>query len=90
MNLANGPLVVIPEPIRAMGWTYDVERSILEPLGIRLLVPDSAEEAREALPDADVVFTSSRLTAEDIAHMVASGPRLRYEATSGVDAPANS
>ena len=36
MNLSNGPLVVIPEPIRSMGWTYDVERSILEPLGIRL------------------------------------------------------
>ena len=44
MNVANGPLVVIPEPIRSMGWTYDVERSILEPLGIRLLVPDTAEE----------------------------------------------
>ena len=32
----------------------------------------------------------AEFTAEDIAHMVASGPRLRYEATSGVDAPANS
>ena len=39
MNLANGPLVVIPEPIRSMGWSYDVERSILEPLGIRLRRP---------------------------------------------------
>ena len=43
MNLATGPLVVIPEPIRSMGWSYDVERSILEPLGIRLVVPDTAE-----------------------------------------------
>lgn len=66
MNLANGPLVVIPEPILSMGWTYDVERSILEPHGIRLVVPDTAEQAAEILPDADVVFTSSRLTADDI------------------------
>lgn len=69
MNLANGPLVVIPEPIRTMGWVYDVERSILEPLGIRLFVPDTKEEAQAALPDADVVFTSSPLTADDIAKL---------------------
>ena len=67
MNLAQGPLVVIPEPIRIMNWEYGAERSILEPLGIRLLVPETAEEAHAALPDADVVFTSSRLTADDIA-----------------------
>ncbi len=67
MNLAKGPLVVIPEPIRVMGWSYDVERSVLEPLGIRLLVPETTEEARRALPEADVVFTSSPLTADDIA-----------------------
>jgi D-3-phosphoglycerate dehydrogenase len=67
MNVANGPLVVIPEPIRSMGWTYDVERSILEPLGIRLLVPETAEEASAVLPNADVVFTSSPLKADDIA-----------------------
>ena len=66
MNLANGPLVVIPEPIRSMGWSYDVERSILEPLGVRLLVPETPEAAAAALPEADVVFTSSRLTKEDI------------------------
>ncbi len=66
MNQANGPLVVIPEPIRSMGWNYDVERSMLEPLGIRLLVPDTAEEAAAALPEADVVFTSSPLKADDI------------------------
>jgi D-3-phosphoglycerate dehydrogenase len=69
MDQANGPLVVIPEPIRSMGWVYDVERSILEPLGVRLVVPDTAEEAAAALPDADVVFTSSRLTADDIAQL---------------------
>jgi D-3-phosphoglycerate dehydrogenase len=69
MNLSNGPLVVIPEPIRSMGWTYDVERSILEPLGIRLLVPDDDAAAQAALPEADVVFTSSALGPDDIARL---------------------
>lgn len=62
-----GPVVVIPAPIDVMDWNYDVERSILEPLGIRLVVPASAEEARQAMPDADVIFTSSAITAADIA-----------------------
>ncbi len=69
MNVSNGPLVVIPEPIRSMGWTYDVERSILEPLGVRLLVPDDDDAAQAALPEADVVFTSSKLGPEDIARL---------------------
>ena len=66
MNNSGGPLVVIPEPITSMGWTYDVERSILEPHGIRLVVPATPEEAREQLAVADVVFTSSPLPASQI------------------------
>ncbi len=62
-----GPVVVIPEPIRSMGWSYDVERSMLEPHGVRLVVPAHAAEAAEAMRTADVVFTSSPLTADDIA-----------------------
>jgi D-3-phosphoglycerate dehydrogenase len=65
--MSNGPVVVIPEPIDVMDWNYDVERSILAPLGIELVVPASAEEAQARMPDADVIFTSSRLTAADIA-----------------------
>lgn len=64
---ANGPLVVIPEPITELPWSYDVERSILEPRGIRLLEPKTAAEARAAMRDADVIFTSSKITAADIA-----------------------
>jgi len=67
MTASTGPLVVIPEPIRSMGWSYDVERSILEPRGIRLLEPETPEAARAALPEADVVFTSSPLDAATIA-----------------------
>lgn len=62
-----GPVVVIPAPIDIMDWSYDVEREILGRHGIRLVVPASAEEARAAMPDADVIFTSSPITADDIA-----------------------
>jgi D-3-phosphoglycerate dehydrogenase len=65
--MSSGPVVVIPAPIDVMDWNYDVERSILEPLGINLVVPGSADEARSAMPDADVIFTSSPLTGTDIA-----------------------
>ncbi len=65
--MSNRPVVVIPAPIDVMDWVYDVERSILEPLGIELVVPASPEEAAARMPDADVIFTSSPLTAADIA-----------------------
>jgi D-3-phosphoglycerate dehydrogenase len=65
--MSNGPLVVIPAAIDVMDWSYDVERSVLEPLGVRLVVAPSAEEAPALMADADVVFTSSPITADDIA-----------------------
>ena len=65
--MSESPVVVIPAPIGIMDWNYDVEREILEQQGVRLIVPDTAEEARAAMPDADVIFTSSPLTADDIA-----------------------
>lgn len=67
--MGKGPVVVIPAPIDVMDWTYDVERTILEPLGIDLVVPASAEEAKARMPDADIIFTSSPLTAADIASL---------------------
>ena len=48
--MSNGPVVVIPAPIDVMDWNYDVERSILEPLGIQLVVPASPEEAAARCP----------------------------------------
>jgi D-3-phosphoglycerate dehydrogenase / 2-oxoglutarate reductase len=63
------PVVVIPAPIDIMDWKYDVERGILEQHGIHLVVPSSEEEARAAMPDADVIFTSSPITADDIASL---------------------
>jgi D-3-phosphoglycerate dehydrogenase len=66
-STGDGPVVVIPEPIGIMDWSYEVERSMFEPLGIRLVIPNDADEARAAMRTADVVFTSSSLTADDIA-----------------------
>lgn len=62
-----GPVVVIPEPIGIMDWSYEVERSMLEPHGIRLVIPSDRAAAAEAMRTADVVFTSSAITADDIA-----------------------
>jgi D-3-phosphoglycerate dehydrogenase len=61
------PTVVIPKRIEIMDWKYDVEHSILEDHGVRLVVPETPEEARAAMTKADVIFTSSAITAEDIA-----------------------
>ena len=63
----DGPVVVIPEPIGILNWSYEVERQLLEPHGIRLVIPPTREEAQEAMRTADVVFTSSAITAADIA-----------------------
>ena len=62
-----GPVVVIPEPIGIMNWSYEVERNLLEPHGVRLVIPKDHAEAVEAMKTADVVFTSSAITADDIA-----------------------
>lgn len=74
----SGPLVVVPEPITDLPWSYDVERSILEPRGIRLLLPKTEAEARAAMPEADVIFTSSAITADDIATLNKAAAILCY------------
>jgi D-3-phosphoglycerate dehydrogenase len=66
-STGQGPVVVIPEPIGIQDWSYEVERSMLEPQGVRLVLPKDRDEAREAMRTADVIFTSSPLTADDIA-----------------------
>ena len=65
--MSQGPTVVIPKAIEIMDWKYDVERSLLEEHGVQLVIPETPDEARAALRSADVVFTSSALTAEEIA-----------------------
>ena len=66
-STSQGPVVVIPEPIGIMDWSYEVERNLLEPHGVQLVIPSNREEAAEAMRTADVVFTSSAITAAEIA-----------------------
>ena len=66
---AEGPLVVIPKPIRTQGWKYDVERRLLAARGVRLIVPKDDAEAAKALPDADILFACDTVTAADIESM---------------------
>jgi D-3-phosphoglycerate dehydrogenase len=63
----DGPVVVIPEPIGIMDWSYEVEQKLLELHGVRLVVPPNRADAADAMRTADVVFTSSAITADDIA-----------------------
>ena len=50
--------VVIYDPIswELPEWSYEPERSILEPRGVELVVPSDPAEAERAIVDADVVI----------------------------------
>jgi D-3-phosphoglycerate dehydrogenase len=49
------PTVLVWDQLDYLDWQYDIERSLLEPAGVRLLVPERAV-ADEHLPEADVVI----------------------------------
>lgn len=49
------PTVLVWDQLDYLDWAYDIERSLLEPAGVRLLVPDRAV-ADEHLGEADVVI----------------------------------
>ncbi len=52
---ARQPTVLVWDQLDYLDWSYDIERSLLEPAGVRLLVPERAV-ADEHLGDADVVI----------------------------------
>jgi D-3-phosphoglycerate dehydrogenase / 2-oxoglutarate reductase len=49
------PTVLVFDQLDYLGWRYDIEERILDEARVRLLVPPRSE-AREALPEADVVI----------------------------------
>jgi len=55
------PRVVVYDPLSWVipDWSYDVERGILEPRGVQLLVPKDEAESDAAIVDADVVITGA-------------------------------
>jgi D-3-phosphoglycerate dehydrogenase len=52
---ARQPTVLVWDQLDYLDWSYDIERSLLEPAGVRLLVPERAV-ADDHLGDADVVI----------------------------------
>jgi phosphoglycerate dehydrogenase-like enzyme len=54
-DAARQPTVLVWDQLDYLDWTYDIERSVLEPAGVRLLVPDRAV-ADDHLGEADVVI----------------------------------
>jgi D-3-phosphoglycerate dehydrogenase len=60
------PLVVVYDPIHTFPWTYEVEEVALAAHGARLALPETLDEARALLPEADVVVVSVRLPEADL------------------------
>lgn len=70
-GIAGGPpRVVFYDPIPG-DWSYALERSILDPLGVELQVPADAAESERLIVDADVVIVTGigRLGAESIGRL---------------------
>jgi D-3-phosphoglycerate dehydrogenase / 2-oxoglutarate reductase len=58
VRISDRPRVVVYDPVgwEIPGWSYDIERSILEPRGVELVEPKDEAESDEAIRDADVVI----------------------------------
>lgn len=70
-GIAGGPpRVVFYDPIPG-GWDYDLERSVLDPAGVELVIPSDPTEAEHLIEDADIVIATSiaRLGADQIARL---------------------
>jgi D-3-phosphoglycerate dehydrogenase / 2-oxoglutarate reductase len=80
------PTVVVYDPITTLHWNYDVEQETLAAHGIRLVLPADVDEARIALPDADVVVASGHLPTADLELMTNCCAILCYSVgMDGVD-----
>lgn len=70
-GIAGGrPRVVFFDPIPG-AWDYALERSVLDPAGVELVIPSDPAEAERLIEDADVVIATSvaRLDAARIARL---------------------
>lgn len=79
-GIAGGaPRVVFYDPIPG-GWDYDLERSILDPAGVELVIPSDPTEAETLIEDADVIVVTSiaKLGAEQIARVKGPAGILCY------------
>ena len=79
-GIAGGPpRVVFYDPIPG-GWDYDLERSVLDPAGVDLVIPSDPHEAETLIEDADVVVVTSiaRLGADQIGRLTGPAGILCY------------
>ena len=78
----NRPRVVVLDPIRSIGWSYDVERELLAERGVQLIVPAEDDESAAVAATADVVVSSGRIpvTADVIAGLTSGAAILCYSA----------
>ena len=53
------PTAVVYDPMFHLGWSYDIEETLLAEQGVRLVVPQTREESLAALPEADVVIVDA-------------------------------
>jgi phosphoglycerate dehydrogenase-like enzyme len=74
--------VLVFDPIRAEGWSYDVEQARLEQQGVDLVVAEDAGAAAELVPHCDVLVSSGTrpVTAEVISRLPAGAGILCYSA----------
>jgi D-3-phosphoglycerate dehydrogenase / 2-oxoglutarate reductase len=65
------PRVVVLDPIRDVPWDYDLERRVLGPAGVELVVPADDAEGEDAVQSADVVIVTGlrRLEAPLVARL---------------------
>jgi len=65
------PRVVVFDPLswRIPSWSYEVERKMLAPHGVDLVVPANEAESDEAIRDADVVIACAVRGRVEAAHM---------------------
>jgi D-3-phosphoglycerate dehydrogenase len=79
--------VLVYDPITAIDWDYELERAALSARGVHLDIPVGRDEARAALPRADVAVVSSSLPAEDLSLLRRGSAILCYSVgMDGVDA----
>ncbi|MFN8621495.1 MAG: NAD(P)-dependent oxidoreductase [Chloroflexota bacterium] len=79
-GIAGGaPRVVFYDPIPG-DWSYDLERSVLDPFGVELVIPPDPTAAEDAIVDADVVIVTSvaRLQAPSIERLKGPAGILCY------------
>jgi D-3-phosphoglycerate dehydrogenase len=66
---ADGPVVLIWDPIRDLDWSYERERELLAADGVQLVVPITDRAGMKELERADVLIVSDPFPADLLVHL---------------------